>query len=138
MCAFAFVAHRLVDACGFWPGLWTIPHVAGNRTPISLRGLTAASIWGRTLRKPVLIAAWIPWVCFGRLTLNSGDAGQFDQYLKKELTPSEITIEASCESQRRISRARLERHFVAPGTVIRTVEENGLAGLLFLPPAESR
>ncbi len=78
-----------------------------------------------------------PMGLFWSLTLNPGDAGQFDQYLKKELTPSEITIEASCESQRRISRARLERHFVAPGTVIRTVEENGLAGLLFLPPAEA-
>lgn len=70
---------------------------------------------------------------FWSLTLNPGDAGQHDQYLKKELAPSEITIEASCESRRRIARGRFERHFVPPGTIIRAVEEHGLAGLLFIP-----
>jgi dienelactone hydrolase len=70
---------------------------------------------------------------FWSLELNPGDAGQHDQYLKKELTPAEITIEASAAGVRRIARARLERHFVAPGTAIRAVEEDGLAGLLFIP-----
>lgn len=74
-----------------------------------------------------------PMGLFWSLALNPGDAGQHDQYLKKELTPSEITVEASTEKVRRISRARLERHFVSPGTVIRAVEEPGLAGLLFIP-----
>ena len=70
---------------------------------------------------------------FWSLELNPGDAGQHDQYLKKELTPAEVTIEASAAGVRRIARARLERHFVAPGTAIRAVEEDGLAGLLFIP-----
>ena len=70
---------------------------------------------------------------FWSLALNPGDAGQHDQYLKKELTSSEVTIEASAAGVRRIARARLERRFVAPGTVIRAVEEDGLAGLLFVP-----
>src|SRR5262249_8645392 len=75
---------------------------------------------------------------FWSLELNPGDAGQHDQYLKKELTPSEITIEASTPAQLRSARARLERHFVAPGTVVRAVDEQGLAGLLFLPDAGVR
>jgi dienelactone hydrolase len=70
---------------------------------------------------------------FWSLSLNPGDAGQHDQYLKKELTPSEVTIEASTEGVRRIARARIERLFVASGTFIRAVEEDGLAGLLFVP-----
>ena len=70
---------------------------------------------------------------FWSLELNPGDAGQHDQYLKKELTPAEVTIEASAGGVRRIARARLERHFVAPGMAIRAVEEDGLAGLLFIP-----
>src|SRR5271156_1177010 len=70
---------------------------------------------------------------FWSLALNPGDAGQHDQYLKKELTPSEVSIEASAAGVRRIARARLERRYVAPGTVIRAVEEDGLAGLLFVP-----
>jgi dienelactone hydrolase len=70
---------------------------------------------------------------FWSLVLNPGDAGQHDQYLKKELTPSEVTIEASAAEVRRIARGRLERQFIAPGTVIRAVEEDGLAGLLFVP-----
>ena len=78
-----------------------------------------------------------PMGIFWSLALNPGDAGQFDQYLKKELTPSEITIEAASPKVRRIARARLQRHFVSPGTVIRAVEEPGLAGLLFLPMRES-
>ena len=65
---------------------------------------------------------------FWSLELNPGDAGQHDQYLKKELTPAEVTIEASAGGVRRIARARLERHFVAPGTAIRAVEEDGLGG----------
>lgn len=78
-----------------------------------------------------------PMGIFWSLALNPGDAGQFDQYLKRELTPSEITIEASSPKVRRIARERLERHFVSPGTMIRAVEEPGLAGLLFLPARES-
>src|SRR5271155_2683355 len=70
---------------------------------------------------------------FWSQSLNPGDAGQHDQYLKKELTPSEVIIEASAAGVRRIARARLERQFVAPGTIIRSVEEDGLAGLLFVP-----
>jgi dienelactone hydrolase len=70
---------------------------------------------------------------FWSLALNPGDSGQHDQYLKKELTPSEVTIEASAAGVRRIARARIERLFVAPGTIVRAVEEDGLAGLLFVP-----
>ena len=70
---------------------------------------------------------------FWSLALNPGDRGQFDQYLKKELAPAEITVEASTPRLRRIARARLERHYVAPATVVRAVEEAGLAGLLFIP-----
>jgi|SRR5271156_2646516 len=73
---------------------------------------------------------------FWSLALNPGDAGQHDQYLKKELTPSEVTIEASAAGVRRIARGRLERQFVAPGTVIRAVEEDGIAGLLFVPESD--
>lgn len=74
-----------------------------------------------------------PMGLFWSLALNSGDAGQHDQYLKKELTPAEVTIEASSPNVRRTARARLERHFVPPDTIIRAVEEPGLAGLLFIP-----
>jgi len=74
-----------------------------------------------------------PMGLFWSLALNPGDAGQHDQYLKKELTPAEVTIEASSPSLRRIARARLERYFVPPDTIIRAVEEPGLAGLLFIP-----
>jgi dienelactone hydrolase len=77
-----------------------------------------------------------PMGLFWSLALNPGDAGQHDQYLKKELTPSEFTIEASAAGVRRIARARLERHFVRPGTMIRAVDEPGLAGLLFIPSRE--
>jgi dienelactone hydrolase len=73
---------------------------------------------------------------FWSLTLNPGDAGQHDQYLKRELTPCEITFEASAPGIRNIARARLERQYVAPGTVVRAVDEDGLAGLLFLPPRD--
>jgi dienelactone hydrolase len=74
---------------------------------------------------------------FWGLTLNPGDAGQHDQYLKKELTPAELTFEVSSPKLRRIARARLERHFVPPGTIIRAVEEQDLAGLLFIPSREA-
>ncbi|MGB8591015.1 MAG: acyl-CoA thioester hydrolase/BAAT C-terminal domain-containing protein [Candidatus Acidiferrales bacterium] len=71
---------------------------------------------------------------FWSLALNPGDAGQHDQYLKRELTPCEITFEASSPGVRSIARARLERQYVPPGTIVRAVEEDRLAGLLFLPP----
>jgi len=74
-----------------------------------------------------------PMGLFWSLTLNPGDAGQHDQYLKKELTPAVVTIEASSPKIRRIARARLERHFVPPDTIIRAVDDPGLAGLLFIP-----
>ncbi len=75
---------------------------------------------------------------FWSMRLNPGDAGQNDQYLKRELAPSEITFEASTPDMLHISRERLEKQFVPQGTTVRAVEEDGLAGLLFLPSGEIR
>ncbi len=75
---------------------------------------------------------------FWSMRLNPGDAGQNDQYLKKELAPSEITFEATTPDMLNTARERLEKQFVPQGTIVRAVEEEGLAGLLFLPSGEER
>jgi dienelactone hydrolase len=75
---------------------------------------------------------------FWSMRLNPGDAGQNDQYLKKELEPSEITFEATTPDMLHTARERLEKQFVPQGTIVRAVEEEGLAGLLFLPSGEAR
>ncbi len=79
-----------------------------------------------------------PVCLFWSMQLNPGDAGQHDQFLKKELTPCEIMIEATTPSMLGTSRERLEKQFVPEGTVVRAVEEDGLAGLLFLPSRQRR
>lgn len=75
---------------------------------------------------------------FWSMQLNPGDAGQYDQFLKKELTPCEIAFEATTPDTLATARVRLEKQFVPEGTLVRAVEENGLAGLLFLPSGKTR
>jgi hypothetical protein len=90
-----------------------------------------------------------PMGLFWSMRLNPEDAGarhqnrhqNNDQYLKRELTPTEITIEASAPSLRHIARLRIERHHVPPNATIRAVDGDHqgktLAGLLFIPAPET-
>ena len=82
-----------------------------------------------------------PMGLFWSMQLNPDDAGAHDQYLKRELTPTEITIEASAPSLRHIARLRIERHHVPPSATIRAVDGDHqgktLAGLLFIPAPEA-
>ncbi len=82
-----------------------------------------------------------PMGLFWSMQLNPDDAGAHDQYLKRELTPTEITIEASAPSLRHIARLRIERHHVPPNATIRAVDGDyqgkTLAGLLFIPARET-
>jgi hypothetical protein len=86
-----------------------------------------------------------PMGLFWSMQLNPDDAGaghqNNDQYLKRELTPTEITIEASAPSLRHIARLRIERHHIPPNATIRAVDGDHqgqtLAGLLFIPAGET-
>ena len=79
-----------------------------------------------------------PTGLFWSMRLNPGDAGQHDQFLKRELTPCDVNFEVTTPATLGTARERLEKRFVPEGAIVRAVEEEGLAGLLFLPSGRAR
>jgi dienelactone hydrolase len=74
---------------------------------------------------------------FWSLALDPARSGPPTPFTKKDLAPAVINLIVE-RKHTTAATARIERHFFAPGTRIRDVQEDGLAGRLFIPPGAGK
>jgi dienelactone hydrolase len=73
---------------------------------------------------------------FWSMRLAAGPENAPATFRKESAAPDTVVLKLQIEEQE-IATACIERHWLAPGTMVREVREQGLVGQLFLPPGRA-